>query len=45
MMISKIATKVGQYLSFFCEKISFQELSKIARSGHTLREINKFDST
>ena len=34
----KIAQKVSKYLGHFNEKICFQELSKMAQSGHTAWE-------
>ena len=36
-MFFKIAPRVGKHLGYFCKKISCQNLSKIAQSGHTVR--------
>ena len=35
MDVFKTAQKVNIHLGYFCKKICLQELSKIARSGHT----------
>ena len=34
--VLKISQNVNKYLGYFCNKIYNQELSKIARSGHTV---------
>ena len=42
MMLSKLPKKFSKYLGYFWNKISRQEISKIAQSGHTTTNKNYF---
>ena len=45
VILFNIAQKVTNVLGYFCKQICYQELSKIAQSGHTDGDTKRDDTT